>query len=405
MAHSIENTNRELKLLLSELEGIRGRHTELITVYIPAGFGLQKVIEQIRNEQGTASNIKSKAVRKNVMSALEKVLQHMRLYKETPPNGLAVFCGNVSEDESRDELELWAVEPPEKINIRLYRCDQTFITDPLKMLIREREIYGIILMEASQATIGFLMGKRVELFKHFNSIVPNKFSAGGWSQARFARVRENLLNDFMKKIGGVASEKFMENKDLKGILIGGPGPTKDDFAKGDFLHYELKPKVLGIINTCYSGMPGLREVVEKSEDILKEASIVAERAVMQKFFMELKKDSGLAAYGYREVEDLLKKGAVQTLLLSESFDWIRAAMKCRCGFTEEKAMRKGAVEGRKCPRCGALLEFQEHLLLDDIIKLAESTGADVEDISIHTQEGEQLKELGGIAAILRYKQE
>ena len=65
-----EAGRKRLKFLIEELEKIRGRHTELVSVYVPQGFNLNKVVEQLRNEQGTASNIKSKAVRKNVLSAL-----------------------------------------------------------------------------------------------------------------------------------------------------------------------------------------------------------------------------------------------------------------------------------------------------------------------------------------------
>jgi peptide chain release factor subunit 1 len=198
----------QLKALIKELGKIRGRHTELVTIYVPAGFNLNKVVEQIRSEQGTAQNIKSKAVRKNVLGALERILQHLKLYKKTPGNGLAIFSGNVSDKEGVADLEIWAVEPPEPLKTRLYRCDQTFLLDPLKEMVREREIYGIIVLDKSDATIGMLRGKKIEKIKDMDSLVPGKTKAGGWSQARYARVREGLLNDFLKKVGEVASSKF-----------------------------------------------------------------------------------------------------------------------------------------------------------------------------------------------------
>ncbi len=67
---------RRLKDLVEELDNFRGRHTELVSVYIPSGYNLNKVVEQIVNEKSTAQNIKSKTVRKNVLSALERILQH-----------------------------------------------------------------------------------------------------------------------------------------------------------------------------------------------------------------------------------------------------------------------------------------------------------------------------------------
>ena len=43
----------QIKKLVKELESIRGRHTELVTVYIPAGYDLNKIINHLAQEQGT----------------------------------------------------------------------------------------------------------------------------------------------------------------------------------------------------------------------------------------------------------------------------------------------------------------------------------------------------------------
>ena len=59
----------ELEELLEELKKIRGSHTELVTVYIPAGQNINVVAKQVEEEKGTASNIKSKTTRKNVIDA------------------------------------------------------------------------------------------------------------------------------------------------------------------------------------------------------------------------------------------------------------------------------------------------------------------------------------------------
>jgi stalled ribosome rescue protein Dom34 len=45
----------------------------------------------------------------------------------------------------------------------------------------------------------------------------------------------------------------------------------------------------------------------------------------------------------------------------------------------------------------------EKRLEDEILKVAEGIGTAVEIISTDTPKGEQLKELGGIAGILRYR--
>jgi peptide chain release factor subunit 1 len=396
--------SQRLKGLVTELGNIRGKHTELVTVYVPAGFNLAVVVNQLRQEQSTAMNIKSKTVRKNVTGALEKILGHLKLYRKTPDNGLAIFCGNVSEREGVSDIELWAIEPPEPVKSRLYRCDQTFILDPLSDMIREREVYGLVVLDKSEASIGVLKGKSVEMLKHMTSLVPGKTKAGGQSAARFARVREGLLFDFLKKIGEVATAQFKELKDLKGIIIGGPGPIKEQFAEGEFLAYDLKQKVLGIVPTAYTGEFSLKEVVERSEDILEKASVMKEKRVLDAFFEHFAKDTGLATYGLHQVMDAMSAGNLDTLLVSETFDYVRALFECSCGHKEEKILRREELKEQKCASCGAIVgPTAEKDLLDEMLKSAEQMGTKVEMISSHTRKGQQLKEMGGIAGILRFK--
>lgn len=395
---------KRLEALINELEKIRGRHTELVTVYVPAGYNLAKVVEQIRNEQSTAQNIKSKTVRKNVLGALERILQHLKLYRVTPENGLAIFCGNISEKEGVTDLEIWAVEPPEPLKQRIYRCDQNFITDALKEMVRETEIYGLVVLDKSEADIGLLSGKKIKSLKHMESIVPGKTKAGGWSANRYARIREGMLNDFLKKVGDIASAQFKDLRDLKGVLIGGSGPVKNMFAEGDFLNYEVKNKIIGIIDTSYTGSYGMQETVDRAEDVLEEASVMKEKKILDRFFGELEKDSGLATYGLRETMESLKSGNIELLLISEAFNWVRIRYECKCGKSEEKVMRKDQVKALQCSKCSNHPEtIQETDLVDEILKTAETMGTEVEMISADTPKGLQLKELGGIAGILRFK--
>ena len=83
----------KLEETIEELENIKGRHTELVTVYIPSDFNITTVIRQLEAEAGTASNIKSKNTRKSVLIALERISRELKLYKQTPKNGMAVFYG------------------------------------------------------------------------------------------------------------------------------------------------------------------------------------------------------------------------------------------------------------------------------------------------------------------------
>ena len=170
---------QKLKKLIRELSSIRGRHTELVSVYIPAGYDLNKIISHLLQEQGTASNIKDARTRNNVIDSLERMIRTLRLYKHTPENGLAIFSGNVSKNESKIDIQVTVFEPPEPLKVRIYRCDQTFVTDILQEIMGAREEFGLITMDKREATIGILRGTSIIVLDNMTSNVPGKIKAGG----------------------------------------------------------------------------------------------------------------------------------------------------------------------------------------------------------------------------------
>ncbi len=388
----------KLKKLVRMLNDIKGKHTELVSVYVPAGYSLHEITNQLRSEQSTAENIKSKQVRKNVTTALEKIMRHLQLYKKTPEHGLAIFCGNVSETDKSD-IELWAIEPPEPVKVKLYWCDQRFVLDPLWDMIKEKEIYGIICLDKNEADIALIMGKKVEPMAHFESIVPGKTRAGGQSSARFSRVREGLLNDWLKQIGEASNKIFEEHNEVKGIILSGSGPIKEMFLKEDYLHAVVKQKILGVIDTSYTGDYGLQETLERGSYLIKEAGVVKEKQLLQKFFNELQKPHGLVTYGLNEVVSALETGAVDTVILSEDLDIKEVEYECACGTS--KAFSKGGT--RICERCNQVMrELGEKDLIETFEERVKNYGTKLEVVSSDTREGKQFLDLGGIGALLRY---
>ncbi|HOP09592.1 MAG TPA: peptide chain release factor aRF-1 [Candidatus Methanofastidiosa archaeon] len=406
-------SRHELTKQIEFLSGIRGRHTELVSVYVPAGYEISKVMQQLKDEQGTATNIKSKGTRKNVLGALEKVVSHLRLFPSTPPNGLVVFSGNVSDKEGVSDIQLFSLEPPEPISVRIYRCDQEFVLEPLRELVEVKDIYALLIIERNEATIGTLKGKTIDMLEHLTSGVPGKSRAGGQSSVRFARLREEAAKEFNERIGEHFNRHFQDMEHLKGIIVGGPGMTKDKFVEGGYLHYELQQKILGTLDTVYTEEYGLRELVEKAEEILADLAITEEKKIMERFFKELISESGLAAYGEKEVRHFLTIGAVDTLLLSEDLDKIRLKIACEnCGYertitvTQDKIKEvEEKLPSMKCAECENLrMQIKKRRSLEkEFTELAETMNSDVALISTETEEGKQLMiAFGGIAAILRF---
>ena len=360
------NTKQRKKLLrfIRELDQYRGRHTELVSIYIPQGYDIIKIIQHVQQEQGTASNIKDKTNRNNVIDSLEKIVRHLRLFKKTPENGLAVFAGNISDKENKTNIQVFSIEPPEPIQLRTYRCDQTFLLDPLKDMIEEKDIYGLIVIDNREGNIGTLKGTMIKEIKRLTSDVPGKTTKGGYSQQRYARIRELAAKDFHKKIAEVANKEFLTMEHLKGVIVGGPGPTKETFLDGGYLNNEIKKKILGVKDLSYTGEFGLKELVEKRKDLLAEQASVKEKELLDRFFTLLAKDSRKVVYGKEKTLKALDMSAVEILILSDDLD---------------------------------------DNLVEDLEIKAVDYGTAVEVVSSETEMGNQLKELGSIAGILRFE--
>jgi len=404
-----------LKKTLDTLASKEGRGTELISLYVPPGKQISEVMNMLRDEYGTASNIKSTTTRKNVQDAIVKVQQRLKLFKEAPENGLVIFCGAIPQNGAGSErMETYVVIPPESIHVYLYRCDSRFHTEHLQEFLREKETYGILLIDSSATTLATLQGRRLEIVRELTSGVPGKTRAGGQSARRYERLREMRLQEYFRRVGEHANETFLLIENLKGLIIAGPGPTKYDFEKGDYLNYMLKEKVIDIIDTAYVEEQGVKEVVEKAPQIMRKMRYIEERQIMQQFLYEIGHDTGMATYGEEEVRRALEVGAVRTLLLSEGLDIIRVKVKCNaCGYEEQRTMKsqmltsfEQSLSGKPCPKCNApalgIAETQE--LIENFAQLAEYANTDVEIVSGETEEGQMLKNsFGGIAAMLRFK--
>jgi peptide chain release factor subunit 1 len=391
----------KLKKLLKQLDAIRGRHTELVSVYIPAGYSLHEVVSQIEQEKGTAENIKSKQVRKNVTTALDKIARHLRLFKKAPANGLAIFCGNISEKEGGADIELWSIEPPEPLKTRLYWCDQKFDLEPLKAMIEEKQVYGIVCLDKSEADIGILRGKKIEVVTHFDSIVPGKQRAGGQSAQRFARVREGLLNDFLKQVGSAINTTFLGKKDILGILVGGPGPIKELLLKEDHIDNNVKKKILGTVDTGTTGEPGLYETVARGEHFLKEAEVIKEKKLLERFFEHLEKGQ-LISYGLKETVKAIELGAAEIILATEDAPYEEIEYICDCGSGKDFIP---LGKDHKCEKCGKSKIIGRMDIIEALEEKAKEFSSSFVMVSKDTREGQQFAELGGIGAILRYEVE
>ena len=406
-----------LRKTINTLASKEGSHTELITIYVPPDKQISDALNLLRNEYGTASNIKSNVTRKNVLDAITKAQQKLKLFKDPGEKGIVIFTGALPQPgggPGTERMEAYVIEPPEPIRIFLYRCDSRFHTEHLQEMLREKEAYGILLVDANNATIATLQGKHLQIIMQMHSGVTGKTRAGGQSARRYERLRDMQLNEYYNRVGRHADEVFMPIDNLKGIILGGPGPTKYDFQKGNYLNYQLQNKILDVLDTAYVEEQGVKEIVDKAPEIMKKVRYIEEKQVMQKFLYEVGHDTGMITYGETEVRRLLNLGAIRTLLMSEELDLVRVTVKCSaCNYEEQHTVKnkdlagfEQGLTGKPCAKCKApsytIIDKKD--VVDDLGDLAALANTDVEVISAETEEGLMLKNaFGGIAAILRFK--
>jgi len=355
---------QKLEDLIELLESIKGRHTELVTVLIPAGSNLNVTTRQLEGEKSTASNIKSSGTRKNVIAALDMIIRELKNYKKTPDKGLAIYCGNISQKEGQQDIQMWIYEPPKALNVKIYRCDQEFILDPLKEMAGVDAVYGLLVMDRRLATIGLLEGNQIKVLQKLTSGVPGKIKAGGQSSQRFERITENLAKEFYRRVAEEMKKIFFEMPKLKGFLIGGPIPTKENFLEEGHLVTKLKEKIISIKDLGYVDEHGLELLVEDSQNEIAEQELIKEKNVLTKFFETLGKDKKMAVYGVERVKLALERGAVATLIMVKNWD---------------RDMEK------------------------ELEKMAENTGAIVVIVNTDHQDGDQFSNLTkGVGAVLRF---
>jgi len=389
----------DFKKQIAELEKYRGRGTELISVYVTPGYPVSDIAGKLREEYGQASNIKSKSTQKNVQAAIEKILAFLKTVSKPPENGVAIFAGNVSEVEGRSDVRLLYIIPPSPLHVQFYRCESTFVTEPLKEMLEQTGSYGLVVMDGKESTIALLKGKDIKVLRKLTSTAHQKVHKGGQSAARYQRIHEEVVEVYYKRIGE-AMDSFVDVKGFKGVIVGGPGPAKEDFLRLKPFNYQLQ--VLGTVDTGYTDEYGLRELLEKSGDLIAEQEVVREKKLLDRFMREVVK-GGLAVYGLDDIRAAIAAKKVETLLVSEGLALREFRMKCHaCGKTFTRIADKPPEE--ECSCGGKPVVESESDIAGEIVSAAEAQALPIEMVSQNTAEGSQFHAtFKGLGAFLRYK--
>jgi len=405
----------KIRKTLEELSQKTGRGTELISLYVPQGKQLHEVITNLREEQGTADNIKSDLTRTHVVDSLSRVVQRLKLYKKTPERGLVIFCGALPPEGGgplgSEVVKVYEIDPPKDLKTFLYRCDDHFHVDILKDMLKDDNLIGFLAIDAKDAGWGLLHGDKIEVLKETGSGVAGKHRQGGQSAKRFQKLREMELTYFFNRVAATTKEYFIDIYPIKGLIISGPGPTKEEFINNNYLEYRLQDMVLATIDASYSGSEGIREAFAKSGEILSDYRMVEEKKIIEELFKHINSNTGLGAYGMKEVINYLKNNVADKIIITDDTNLYRIECKCKkCQNIQEDIVEQPKVIPRKtellntsCPNCKSTdSEVSQQDIVDYLALLATKTGTKIEVVSGKAEHGTMLSSIGKIGAILRY---
>ncbi|MDG6996486.1 MAG: peptide chain release factor 1 [Nitrososphaerota archaeon] len=392
----------KMRKLMAQLSSEEGTGMEFVSLYLPREKSAGEIITLLE-EKSDSNEIKSGD---RVRETLTRVIHRLKLQKEFPENGLAIFAG------ANEALKIQEIIPPEPITSYLCTIDDHFDLEPLRKMLREDRIVGIVAMDSKEAGFGILLGDKLDVIDDITSGVSGKSDKGGWSQRRYERERDMELTYYFHRVAEHATKSFLENQKVKALIVGGPGQTKESFLDGDYLHYELKNMLLAKADTLSSGKEGVRETVEKSAEALKNLHAPEEKKIMQRLEADMGKQDGLAICGLNTVLDALKNGTAQVALVSDNTDMIEIIATCkRCAISktrivdvEKKVQTTREMISSPCESCKAAeYEVDDRDIIDVLEDAASQTDAKVEVISRSEEDKARLKALGGFAALLRYR--
>lgn len=356
------------KKLLKFLRDVRGNGTSMISIIIPPKEQLCRTTQMLTDEYGTATNIKSRVNRLSVLSAISSAQAKLKTINKTPKNGLALYVGEILTQDNKEKKVAYAIEPVKPINTSLYMCDSRFHVEGVLALFEDDVKYGFVVIDGHGAVFAILQGNVPSIIQQISVDLPKKHGRGGQSSVRFARLRVEKRQAYVKKVSEICTNVFITNSisNVEGLILAGHSDLKNELSQ----IIDQRLTVIKAVDTNYSGRNGLNQAIELSEDVLKDVRFSKEKKILQAFFDELNMDTKKLCYGLNATISCLEAGAVDVLIVWDNLDQ----------------------------------EYNGVLFIDWIAENYKDFGCRLVFVSDRSGEGTQFVDgFGGVGGILRYK--
>jgi peptide chain release factor subunit 1 len=306
----------------------------------------------------------------NELQNFNKTMNQIQtILKQHPNENIAIFASH------KHSFEKYATLPMHIKNSLI--VDSSPYLRPLARILDEWESFTLLLVSSNFAKIYSIFLGKVKDTKKLSKDIMNKHKKGGWSQARFNRLRKGAIHAFYKEVIDELTERADEQ-----IIIAGPGTAKNELIK--MLPQDLNKRIVDVIDI---DIHDENTLLKESIHLISEKEKRQSREAVQHLKQEILKD-GLVAYGIGETLKAVKNGQVELLIIEKNY-------KLR-GWICEYCQSVGEGITKTCPYCGD--NVSEVDVLEEILEFAERTNAEIE-----FTDDEEIKNLGHIGAILRFK--
>ncbi|KAH7102384.1 peptide chain release factor eRF1/aRF1 [Auriculariales sp. MPI-PUGE-AT-0066] len=388
----------KLKRLIKSLDEAHGAGTSMISLILPPKSQIQRATTMLDQELGMAANIKSHVNKLSVQNAIRSTLTRLKLYNQTPQNGLGIFVGTISTADGKTKRVALDFEPPKPFSQFVYFCGSKFATEELaKLMNADDSRFGFIIVDGGGVLLGAVSGSTRTVLHHLRVDLPKKHSRGGQSAARFSRLRDEARHNYVRKVAELAVAHFIDNQgekaNITGLVLAGSADFKNELAQSELLDARLASKIVRVVDISYGGMSGFNQAIELAADALASVKFIQEKRLIQTLFDEISRDSSKYTIGVADTMRALEIGAVDRLLLWDNLDVVRHVLS----DGDVQFARPGQlVEGTSG-------DDEPQNLLEWLTEHYAQYGASLEFVTDTTPEGAQfVRGFGGIAALLRY---
>jgi peptide chain release factor subunit 1 len=288
--------------------------------------------------------------------------------------GLAVFAAGLD--------NFWrtlALPQPVRDSARVSR---DFYVSPLVSLVSRGDGTIVAVVGREQGQLYRLRAGRLEEIAEHYDEQPGQHDKGGWSQGRYQRHIEKLVQEHLK---GVAQELDRSKRQLQSpkIVLVCSEEMRSEFT--DALSADVRASLVGW--TQAQAQAGPAEILQAVAPVLEEAESRDEAEVIERWREEAGRNAR-AASGWEQTLEASSDARVELLVFQEGAD--RPAYRCpACG---RAAMSEGS-----CPLDGTRLEPTDSGL-DLAVHQTLANGGAVWAIRHH----EDLAPVEGIGALLRF---